>query len=58
MKEDKMSESTFVHQINPPKREVCSCEIFPEIVLNLPEWPSRWKRFWLWVFFGLRFKPF
>ena len=53
-----MSESTFVHQINPPKREVCSCEIFPEIVLNLPEWPSRWKRFWLWVFFGLRFKPF
>jgi len=37
-----------------PLKPVCLVHIFPhgDLVLHLPHKPGRWKRFWMWVFFG------
>ncbi len=28
------------------------------IEVNLTRWPPKWRRFWLWVFFGWTFRPY
>lgn len=27
------------------------------VEVHLHCWPSRWRRFWFWVFFGWQFRP-
>lgn len=36
---------------------VCTCEVLPQITVNLTKWPSRWARFWHWAFFGWKWRP-
>ena len=42
--------------VNPPEH-VCHFSVFgnDDLKFVLTEWPSRWRRFWFWVFFGWRF---
>jgi hypothetical protein len=50
-----MSEEEW--QIDKPPTYVCFVEPFGanKVTVRLQGWPSLWRRFWMWVFFGWRF---
>ena len=42
--------------VYPPKPAVCIAEVLPGTYICLEKWPSRWIRFWHWVFFGVKWE--
>lgn len=51
------SNITEIYKLHKPPKEVCSFTPFDNWDVRLTKWPSRWKRFWMYVFFGWKFKP-